>query len=218
MLPILLIVKNQKLADAYLKDFINYRNIAVFNIFRYKPLKDIITIDQIRDIQPLLTRIEKEKKLIIIYSFDTAKTEAQNAFLKTLEEKSPKAYFILIADSQLKILPTVVSRCQICRLKEKQIIKTSVKENFLNDLNYAKLLSSYTVLEKENALGLCDQFISYFRIKIKTVSKNEIKLILPIILLLKEIIKVKNLIIKNNLNAQAGIDHLLLLASKIPVC
>lgn len=217
MLPILLIVKDQKLADAYLKDFIKRCSIAAFNIFRYKPLKDIITIDQIRDTQSLLTRIEKEKKLVIIYSFDTAKTETQNAFLKTLEEKSQKAYFILITNSQSRVLPTVVSRCRICRLKEKQI-KIAAKENFLNDLNYPQLLSSYTISEKENALKLCDQFISHFRIKIKTVSKNKTESALSIILLLKEIIKVKNLIIKNNLNAQAGIDHLLFFASKIPSC
>lgn len=42
--------------------------------------------------------------------------EAQNALLKTLEELPEDALFILGADSDSKLLPTVLSRCQIVKL------------------------------------------------------------------------------------------------------
>lgn len=42
--------------------------------------------------------------------------EAQNALLKTLEELPEHGLFILATDSDSKLLPTVVSRCQIIHL------------------------------------------------------------------------------------------------------
>ncbi len=43
--------------------------------------------------------------------------EAQNALLKTLEELPEYALFILGADSDSKLLPTIISRCQVERLQ-----------------------------------------------------------------------------------------------------
>ncbi|OGE37510.1 hypothetical protein A3B45_01845 [Candidatus Daviesbacteria bacterium RIFCSPLOWO2_01_FULL_39_12] len=43
--------------------------------------------------------------------------EAQNALLKTLEELPTDGLFILGADSDSKLLPTVLSRCQIIKLQ-----------------------------------------------------------------------------------------------------
>lgn len=40
-------------------------------------------------------------------------TEAQNALLKTLEEPPPEAILILAAPSDSKLLPTILSRCEI---------------------------------------------------------------------------------------------------------
>lgn len=75
-------------------------------------------------------------------------TEAQNALLKTLEEPPPEALLILGAGSEAKLLPTILSRCQIIRIKlpfggpelrvknEKQqkeideLIKASIQERF----------------------------------------------------------------------------------------
>ena len=44
-------------------------------------------------------------------------TSAFNAFLKTLEEPPSHAIFIL-ATTENKIIPTILSRCQIYDLKE----------------------------------------------------------------------------------------------------
>jgi DNA polymerase-3 subunit gamma/tau len=45
---------------------------------------------------------------------------AFNAFLKTLEEPPKHAIFILATTEKHKIIPTILSRCQILILKELQ--------------------------------------------------------------------------------------------------
>lgn len=52
-------------------------------------------------------------KVPVIVSADRMKTEAANAFLKTLEEPPPQTLFLLLADSITEMLPTIVSRCQV---------------------------------------------------------------------------------------------------------
>src|SRR3990167_9092947 len=53
---------------------------------------------------------------IIINSVEEATDEAANAFLKNLEEPQEELYFILTAESIHKVLPTIVSRCQIVKV------------------------------------------------------------------------------------------------------
>lgn len=62
-------------------------------------------------------------------------TAAFNAFLKTLEEPPPYAKFILATTEKHKIIPTILSRCQVYdfrRIQVKDIItqldKICVKE------------------------------------------------------------------------------------------
>lgn len=52
-------------------------------------------------------------KLVIINEAEFLNEEASNAFLKTLEEPTPQSVVILLVDDEKKLLPTVVSRCQI---------------------------------------------------------------------------------------------------------
>jgi hypothetical protein len=51
-------------------------------------------------------------KVIIVPNADKLTTEAQNAFLKVLEEPPEYALIILCAKTQEALLPTVISRCQ----------------------------------------------------------------------------------------------------------
>lgn len=59
----------------------------------------------------------KKKKLIIVDQAEAMTREAQNAFLKTLEETSSRAVIILLANSKNALLTTIISRCQINQLK-----------------------------------------------------------------------------------------------------
>ncbi|PIZ46468.1 hypothetical protein COY30_00095 [Candidatus Woesebacteria bacterium CG_4_10_14_0_2_um_filter_44_9] len=53
---------------------------------------------------------------IYIDSIENATEEAQNAFLKNLEEPQPNLYYILTTQSPATVLPTVVSRCEVAKI------------------------------------------------------------------------------------------------------
>lgn len=57
-------------------------------------------------------------KIGIIHEADRMNTEAQNAFLKTLEEPPPQTYFILTTGNPSALLPTTRSRCQSLTILE----------------------------------------------------------------------------------------------------
>lgn len=56
---------------------------------------------------------EARAKVYIFLEADNFNIEAANAFLKTLEEPPPHVYFILVTDHPERLLPTIVSRCQM---------------------------------------------------------------------------------------------------------
>jgi len=80
--------------------------------------KQIISIDQVRDLQHQLSLkpYAAKFKIGIILEAQRMTTEAQNALLKTLEEPPAHSVLVLTAPSTKSLLPTTVSRCQIVRL------------------------------------------------------------------------------------------------------
>lgn len=97
----------------------------------YKPYADIIeckiadkkksiSVEQIRQIIEESNRkpYEGNKKVIILHNSDKMTIQAQNAFLKTIEEPPEGVYILLLCENQEKILDTIKSRCQIHRLKK----------------------------------------------------------------------------------------------------
>ncbi len=213
MFPILLISKNNKTTEKYLNDFIKSNKFISHHIFRYQPDPNIIKIDHIREIKSMLIRTETDKKLIIIYGFNTAKIEAQNAFLKTLEEKTASVQFIIIVESETQALSTIISRCKIVKLKHVRRSDTSLKKDqsfsFIQPL--PQLLFQYNNMNKDKAIKLCDGFLWYFKSLLYKDSPLPRTVLVKIA---KEIIKVRNLILKNNLNPQIAIDHLLIFIKK----
>lgn len=74
-----------------------------------------IKIDQIRDqIEELLylRPYEGVFKVAVVDDADLMNINAQNAFLKTLEEPPPNSVIILVTSKPQYLLPTIVSRCQ----------------------------------------------------------------------------------------------------------
>jgi DNA polymerase-3 subunit delta' len=78
-----------------------------------------IIVDQMRELQYLLmlSPHETRYKIALILNFEQSSDEAQNAFLKTLEEAPPRAVLLLHAESPESLLPTISSRCEIIRLR-----------------------------------------------------------------------------------------------------
>ena len=75
--------------------------------------KQNILVDQIRAVREdaVVLPNEAEKKAYIIHQADLMNAQAQNAFLKLLEEPPESSGFILVAEDPGLLLPTVRSRC-----------------------------------------------------------------------------------------------------------
>jgi len=80
--------------------------------------KDIL-VDQIREVSKFLSLkpYMADYKVVIILNFEDANNNAQNALLKTLEEAPSYAVLLLTADNAEQLLPTIISRCEIMRLR-----------------------------------------------------------------------------------------------------
>jgi DNA polymerase III subunit delta' len=79
----------------------------------------VLKIDQVREVNHSLSLkpYQSKYRVAIFMRFQEANLNAQNALLKTLEEAPGHAILILTADNAEQLLPTIVSRCEILRLR-----------------------------------------------------------------------------------------------------
>ena len=108
-----------------------------FNIFELDAASNR-SVDDIRNLNEQ-ARVPPRIGNYKIYIIDEAHmltTEAFNAFLKTLEEPPKHVLFILATTEKSKILPTVLSRCQIYDFKRISVLDIKLKlEKILLDQN-----------------------------------------------------------------------------------
>ena len=78
-----------------------------------------IRIQQIRDLQKIinLKPYQSRYRPIICLRFNQTADQAANALLKTLEEPPAHVILLLTADNPEALLPTIVSRCEVLRLR-----------------------------------------------------------------------------------------------------
>ncbi len=94
-----------------------------------KPGYKAIRVDDIREIRldAYLSPNESEYKIYIISDGGLINEQAQNVFLKILEEPPLNIKFIIICESKFLMLPTIRSRTQIFELGDEHNIKFSAK-------------------------------------------------------------------------------------------
>ena len=98
-----------------------------FNIFEL----DAASNNSVEDIRNLIDQVryppqQGKYKVYIIDEVHMLSTQAFNAFLKTLEEPPEYAIFILATTEKHKVIPTILSRCQIYdfnRIEVSDIVK-----------------------------------------------------------------------------------------------
>lgn len=89
-----------------------------------------------------LKPLKSEEKAEVIFSFEGLTIEAQNAFLKVLEEPPEHTIIIICVSSLEFILPTILSRCTLIKEKTDNV-------DFDSNLKNAKLILAL----KEKAIG-----------------------------------------------------------------
>jgi len=107
-------------------------------------------------------------KVYIIDEVHMLSTAAFNAFLKTLEEPPPYAKFILATTEKHKILPTILSRCQIFDFNRIQIsdianhlAKIAEKEGIEYELEALQIISQKADGALRDALSIFDLIVTF---------------------------------------------------------
>ncbi|WP_333576168.1 AAA family ATPase, partial [Faecalibacillus intestinalis] len=119
---------------------------------------DIIEIDgeeesikkkHIENIQETFKKssLEGKAKVYILKNVEKTTKEAMNALLKILEEPTEGIYAIFTTKNINRILPTIISRCQVIELKpdNKEVLKE--KFELLKDMKKKKIISRCQVIE-----------------------------------------------------------------------
>jgi DNA polymerase-3 subunit delta' len=78
-----------------------------------------LKVDQVRAVQHSLSLkpYQSKYRVALFLRFQEANDNAANALLKTLEEAPAHAILLLTADTPESLLPTIISRCEILRLR-----------------------------------------------------------------------------------------------------
>ena len=101
-------------------------------------------VDQIRETRRLLTLkpYAANYRVALFLRFHEANDSAANALLKTLEEAPSYAVLILTADNPEQLLPTIVSRCEVLRLRPLKIqeVQKALEEKGF-ETNQSKLIA-----------------------------------------------------------------------------
>lgn len=134
---------------------------------------DAASNNSVEDIRKLIEQVRippqiGQYSVYIIDEVHMLSTQAFNAFLKTLEEPPEHAIFILATTEKHKILPTILSRCQIFdfnRIQVKDIVEhlqyISKHQGIESDSNALSVIAQKADGGLRDALSFFDQIASF---------------------------------------------------------
>ncbi len=134
---------------------------------------DAASNNSVEDIRELVNQVrfapqEGKYKIYIIDEVHMLSSSAFNAFLKTLEEPPPYAKFILATTEKHKILPTILSRCQIFDFKRitnadtvEHLVEITEKEHTKSDKASLQLIAQKSEGCMRDALSMLDKIVSF---------------------------------------------------------
>src|SRR5580765_968437 len=140
---------------------------------------DAASNNSVDDIRTLVEQVRfapqaGKYKVYIIDEVHMLSSSAFNAFLKTLEEPPPYAIFILATTEKHKILPTILSRCQIFDFKRITLIDTvhhlqeiCEKEEIKADKTSLQLIAQKSEGCMRDALSILDKIVSFTNGEVK---------------------------------------------------
>lgn len=131
------------------------------------------TIEKIADARELVhrTNIAHEPTVYIIRSFHKASPEAQNAFLKRLEEPGENINFVLTTNKEDSILPTILSRCLVKRFGFSRDGADEDFNSFVQMDAPSRLAITAKLNKREDAVEFLNSYIDYLNSNI-TINKS----------------------------------------------
>jgi DNA polymerase III subunit gamma/tau len=134
---------------------------------------DAASNNSVDDIRSLVEQVRfapqpGKYKVYIIDEVHMLSSSAFNAFLKTLEEPPPYAIFILATTEKYKILPTILSRCQVFDFKRitnqdiiDHLLEICEKENIPADKSSLEIIAQKSEGCMRDALSIMDKMVSF---------------------------------------------------------
>jgi DNA polymerase III subunit gamma/tau len=134
---------------------------------------DAASNNSVDDIRSLVDQVRfapqpGKYKVYIIDEVHMLSSSAFNAFLKTLEEPPPYAIFILATTEKYKILPTILSRCQVFDFKRitnhdimDHLLEICEKEEIPSDKSALEIIAQKSEGCMRDALSLMDKMVSF---------------------------------------------------------
>jgi DNA polymerase-3 subunit gamma/tau len=147
----------------------SFNNSNSFNIYEL----DAASNNSVDDIRNLVDQVRippqvGQYKVYIIDEVHMLSSAAFNAFLKTLEEPPAYAKFILATTEKHKIIPTILSRCQIFDFKRitvddisKHLQNIAVKEGVVAEEEALNIVAQKADGALRDALSIFDQMVSF---------------------------------------------------------
>ena len=147
----------------------NTSSSSIYNIFEL----DGASNNQVNDIRTLIDQVKVppqtgKYKIYIIDEVHMLTSSAFNAFLKTLEEPPKHSIFILATTEKNKVIPTILSRCQIFDFKKisnqdiiNHLEKIAIKENINTDKKSLRLIAEKSDGSLRDSLSIFDRIHSF---------------------------------------------------------
>lgn len=146
-----------------------FNDSASFNVYEL----DAASNNTVEDIRALVEKVRispqgAKYKVYIIDEVHMLSSSAFNAFLKTLEEPPAYAKFILATTEKHKIIPTILSRCQVYdfkRINDNDIVNhlkyVAQSENVTADEDALRVVAAKADGALRDALSIFDQVVSF---------------------------------------------------------
>jgi DNA polymerase-3 subunit gamma/tau len=146
-----------------------FNESASFNVYEL----DAASNNSVEDIRSLVEQVRiapqgAKYKVYVIDEVHMLSSAAFNAFLKTLEEPPAYAKFILATTEKHKIIPTILSRCQVYdfkRINDNDIIRhlqyVAKSENVEADEEALRVIAAKADGALRDALSIFDQIVSF---------------------------------------------------------
>ncbi len=140
-----------------------------FNVFEL----DAASNNSVDDIRNLIDQVRippqtGQYKVYIIDEVHMLSSAAFNAFLKTLEEPPKHAIFILATTEKHKIIPTILSRCQIFDFKritikdaKEHLAEVAKNQNITFEDDALHIIAEKADGAMRDALSIFDRVVSY---------------------------------------------------------
>ncbi len=206
MIPLIIQTTDRSKAEQFLKS----KGLLDRLVYQIDHLEKI-GVDEIRQLLRQSTYQSLKLQTYLINKAENLTLPSQNILLKSLEEARPQQLFVLITSNYHSLLPTILSRCQLVKLRNNghdDLSSTSLKIIKTLSLNFTDCINASDEISKSDPQGLIIQLIKELRqgnLSSPTLKRTQV---------LKFALQCLD-DLKSNLNTKLALDHFLLKSNQL---